>query len=267
MTEIITSSQNKFIKLAGSLKQKKYRSELGLFIVEGIRLVEEASQSNWVVDICIYTEEALQQARVRDLITHLTSKNCQMIQVPATLYDKITDTQEPQGIMAIVKKHAYQLGDLLLDNNNPFFIVLDGLQDPGNVGTVIRTAAAAGCSAVILTKGCTDVFATKAVRASMGSIFNVPIVEGVTSSEVISYMERYGVELLATSLESSNIYFTADFKKSIAIVFGNEGSGVSAQLLDNSHDRLYIPLLGNVESLNVGASAAVILYEVVRQRQ
>ena len=267
MTEIITSPQNKFIKLAASLKQKKYRDELSLFIVEGVRLVEEAAKSNWLIETCIYTTVALEQERVQQIIADLKSKNCRMIQVTAIIYDKITDTIEPQGIMAIAQKNVYRLCDVLTGGENPFFVVLDELQDPGNVGTIIRTAAAAGCTGVILTKGSTDVFANKVVRASMGSIFNVPIFEGLTTSEVIYYFAQHSIDILATSLESSNVYFKVNLNKSIAVVFGNEGNGVSHQLLENAQDRLYIPLLGNVESLNVAASVAVILYEVVRQRQ
>lgn len=267
MTEIITSPQNKFIKLAASLKQKKYRDELSLFIVEGVRLVEEAAQSNWRVETCIYTTEALLQERVQDIIAGLESKNCRMIQVTGSVYDKITDTKEPQGIMAIVEKYTYLLEELLTREKKPFLVVLDEVQDPGNVGTIIRTATAAGCTGVILTKGCADVFANKVVRSSMGSIFHVPIFEGLNTNEMISYLTQHRIDILATSLESSNVYFKVDFNTSVAVVFGNEGNGVSQALLQHAKDRLYIPLLGHVESLNVAASAAVILYEVVRQRQ
>ena len=267
VTEIITSQQNKFIKLAVSLKLKKYRDELGLFIVEGVRLVEEAAQSNWAVETCIYTMEALEQERVQKIITGLTAKNCRMIQVSTLIYDKITDTKEPQGIMAIVEKYTYQISSVLNPRQKPFFVVLDELQDPGNVGTIIRTAAAAGCTGIFLTKGCTDVFSNKVVRGSMGSIFHVPIFEGLTQCQILACFAERDIKLLATSLESSNVYFTVDFTPAIAVVFGNEGNGVSQQLLEHSQDRLYIPLLGQVESLNVAASAAIILYEAVRQRQ
>ena len=267
MTEIISSPQNKLIKLVASLKLKKYRDGLGLFIVEGVRLVEEAARSNWLIETCIYTAVALQQERVQEIIAVLKSKQCRMIEVSAIIYDKITDTKAPQGIMAITQKYTYQLSDVLASGQKPFFVVLDELQDPGNVGTIIRTAAAAGCTGVILTKGCTDVFASKVVRASMGSIFHVPIFEGLTNNEIISCFAHHEIDIMVTSLESSNVYFKVDFNKSIAVVFGNEGNGVSHQLLEHAQDRLYIPLLGQVESLNVAASVAVILYEVVRQRQ
>lgn len=266
MTESVTSPQNKFLKLAASLKRKKYRDELGLFLVEGVRLVEEAAQSSWLVETCIYTVQALKQERVQEILSLLRSKDCRILQVSPALFDKITDTQEPQGIIAIVRKHTYSFNDAL-SKEKPFFVVLDEVQDPGNVGTVIRTAVAAGCSGVILTKGCADVFASKVVRASMGSIFHVPIFENLTTDEVVSYFAEHGITMLATSLQSSKVYFTVDLTVAVAIVFGNEGNGVSQTLLDHAENRLYIPLRGSVESLNVAASAAVILYEAVRQRQ
>ena len=264
--EIITSPQNKFIKTAASLKQKKYRDELEAFLVEGVRLVEEAVQSDWLIETCIYTEESVKQERVQKILAVLETKNCRIIQVPSELYSKVTDTKEPQGIMAIVQKKYQCLEDVLATGTKGFFMVLDEVQDPGNVGTMIRTAAAAGCTGILLTKGCTDVFATKAVRGSMGSIFHVPIFEGLTTDEVISVLNQYNIKIFTTSLESSEVYFKVDFKESIAIVFGNEGNGVTQKLLEKSHKRLYIPLANHVESLNVAASAAIILYEVVRQR-
>ena len=267
MSEIVTSGQNKYIKMAASLKQKKYRDELGLFIVEGIRLVEEAAKSNWLVETCIYTSEAQGEPRVKKILEQLKTKECRTIEVLKTVYDKASETKEPQGLMAIVKKSAHQLVDMLGKDENPLLVVLDEVQDPGNVGTIIRTAAAAGCTGIILTKGCADVFAGKVVRASMGSLFNIPIVEGVTQSEIISYLTQYKIDILATSLEGSRVYFQANLKKSVAVVFGNEGNGVSSHLLQESKERIHIPLVGNVESLNVAASAAVILYEAVRQRQ
>lgn len=264
--EIITSSQNKFIKLAASLKQKKYRDEVGSFLVEGVRLVEEAVRSDWPVEICICNEESTKNQRVQEILASAQLKHCRVIQVSDAIYSKLTDTKEPQGLMAIMKKKLCPLEDMLEAEENGFFILLDNVQDPGNVGTMIRTAAAAGCSGVILTKGCADVFGTKAVRASMGSVFYVPIVEGLTSSEIISRLGQHGTSIFATSLESSKVYSAVDFKPSVAIVFGNEGNGVSREFLEKAQERLYIPLANHVESLNVAASAAVILYEVVRQR-
>jgi len=265
--EVITSSQNKFIKMAASLKEKKFRDDLGLFIIEGVRLVEEAAQANWQVEMCIYITEAKEDKRVQEVLLLLHSKNCRILEVSSAIYGRITEVNQPQGIMAIMKKREYRLADSIADVEKPFFVVLDEVQDPGNVGTIIRTAVAAGCTGIILTKGCADIFAAKVVRASMGSLFHIPIFEGLSQEEVVNYLEKYDIGIMTTSLESSTIYFQVDFNQPVAVVFGNEGNGVGRKLLEKSKERLYIPLLGNVESLNVAASAAIILYEAVRQRQ
>ncbi|SFM23205.1 TrmH family RNA methyltransferase [Pelosinus propionicus] len=265
--EIITSSQNRFIKMVASLKEKKFRDELGLFSIEGVRLVEEAAQANWPVEACIYITGAEEDQRVQAMLVLLQSKNCRIIEVSAAIYGKITEVKQPQGIMAIMKKRENRLVDCLINVQKPLLVVLDEVQDPGNVGTIIRTAAAAGCTGVILTKGCADVFGAKAVRATMGSLFYIPIFEGFSHDEVVNYLNKYDIHILATSLENSTTYFRTDFNRSVAIVFGNEGNGVSKKLTEVAKERLHIPLLGNVESLNVAASAAVILYEAVRQRQ
>jgi len=265
--EIIISSQNKFIKMAASLKEKKYRDELNLFVVEGLRLVEEAANADWQLEACFYITEVKEDKRIQEVLLLLQSKGCRIIEVSATIYGKMTEVKHPQGIMAIMKKYKYKLADSLVGVERPFFVVLDEVQDPGNVGTVIRTAAAAGCTGIFLTKGCADVFAAKVVRASMGSLFHVPIFENLTQEEVVDCLGKYEISILATSLESSTIYFQMDFNKPVAVVFGNEGTGVSRQLLEKSKERVHIPLLGDVESLNVASAAAVILYEAVRQRQ
>lgn len=266
MNEVITSGQNQFIKMAASLKEKKFRDKLGLFMIEGVRLVEEAAHSNWQTEICFYTAGAKEEKRVQEILLVLASRGCRILEITNALYEKITEVKQPQGIMAIIKKQDYTLSDFLIDTGAPFFVVLDEVQDPGNVGTVIRTAAAAGCTGVILTKGCADVFASKVVRASMGSLFYIPIFEGLSQYEVMEYLEKHDIRMLTTSLEASNVYFQVDFKQPVAIVFGNEGNGVSEALLKGTKEQLYIPLSGHVESLNVSASAAVVLYEAVRQR-
>lgn len=266
MAEVITSSQNTLIKMAASLKQKKYRDEAGLFIVEGIRLAEELARSDWQAEVCIYTEEAAHSGRVQAILDILSNKKCRMIIVPPAVYHKITDTEQPQGIMVLAHKRILKFADLLKNWQQPLFVILDKIQDPGNVGTVIRTADASGCTAVVLTRGCADLFSGKTVRATMGSLFHLPVLEGYDNAELITTFKNNDIAILATALESSNIYFKTDFNRPAAIVFGNEGSGVSAEMLRMADSRLYIPILGGAESLNVAVAAGVILYEAVRQR-
>lgn len=267
MSEFISSPANRLIKEVVSLKQKKYRDSLGLFIAEGVRLIEECAVAGWSVATCIYTEAAAARDRTRSLIERLERLNCQLAVVPDSLYNKISDTEQPQGIMVIVKKRQATLESMVAAGENPpLVVVLDGIQDPGNVGTIIRTADAAGCTGVIALKGSADIYAGKTVRASMGSLFHLPVVEGITSLELISWLQRCGVRLLATSLQQSEPYYRTRLTSPVAIVLGNEGQGVSPELLEAADSCVNIPLIGQAESLNVAVAAGIILYEAVRQR-
>lgn len=265
MIESITSLQNKLIKTIASLQQKKYRDDLGLFIAEGIRLAEEAIHSNWEIIYSVY-DETVQNDRLEAIIDALLSKDCKIAKVPSAIFDKVAETKESQGILVVVRKKISSL-DQLTGMKNPVFVVLDSVQDPGNVGAVIRTADAAGCSAVLLTKGCADLFGGKTVRATMGSLFHLPCIAGFTQGELIKSFKQHNIAIFATSLAASEEYFSADFTQPIAIVFGNEGNGVSEEMLRVAESRIHIPIYGQAESLNVAASAAVILYETVRQRR
>nr|NSL49736.1 RNA methyltransferase [Dendrosporobacter quercicolus DSM 1736]SDL49152.1 RNA methyltransferase, TrmH family [Dendrosporobacter quercicolus] len=265
MTGMITSLQNSTVKLAASLKQRKHREATGLFMAEGVRLVEEAIGSNWRIESCLYTEQALANQRVQAIINTLSARDCRLLAVSGAVYAKISDTEQPQGIMTLIRRNSQALSSVL-DTDQALLVILDGLQDPGNLGAVIRTADAAGATAVILTKGCTDLYAGKAVRSTMGSLFHIPLVEGVIYEDLIHLLQEQDIALLATSLASARNYLAADYKQPVAIVFGNEGQGVNPVLLDKAEERIYIPILGRAESLNVAAAAAVILYEAVRQR-
>lgn len=266
MTEVITSLQNDTIKLASSLKQKKQRDATGLFVAEGIRLIEEVCSADWQVNTCFYTEGVSGNKRAELLLDLLQNKHCRMLKVSDAVYKKISDTDQPQGMMAIVKKREHLLSTILAVEK-PFIVILDTIQDPGNLGAIIRTADAAGATGVVLTKGCTDLYSSKTVRATMGSLFHLPIVEGVNSEVLIHSLQERNIHIAATSLTSSSLYYEADFDQPAAVIFGNEGNGVSAELLCKANSRIFIPILGRAESLNVAASAAVILYEAVRQRR
>jgi TrmH family RNA methyltransferase len=266
MIEIITSPQNKLIKQAAALKQKKHREELGLFMVEGVRLCEDFAASDWLGEICLFTREAAKNSRVEAVLAALAAKNCRLAEVPAAIYDKVTDTEQPQGIMVLAAKRRFTFDEMLSKRRAPLIAVLDGIQDPGNVGAMIRTADAVGCSGVVLTTGCADLFAGKTVRATMGSLFHLPIIDGFSRNELLRALTLAGTPLLATALESAQIYHRTDLTGPVAIAFGNEGAGMSQELLDGSALRLYIPIYGAAESLNVATAAAVVLYEAARQR-
>ncbi|VBB08763.1 trna/rrna methyltransferase spou type [Lucifera butyrica] len=267
MAEQIISPQNPLVKMAASLKQKKNRDKYGLFAVEGSRLAEEALKSGWPVEYCFFTAEDSQNERAGKIIEMLQSRSCRMLQISRSLYDKISDTEQGQGVILLIKKRQADIKAVFNNKETSLLIVLDELQDPGNVGTVIRTADAAGCDGVILTPGCADLFSGKTIRASMGSLFHLPVVEAMPKSAVISMLREKKIKLAATALNDADIYFEADLRDSLAIILGNEGQGVSDEMLSAAAVKLHIPLYGQAESLNVAASAAVILYEAARQRR
>jgi TrmH family RNA methyltransferase len=178
----------------------------------------------------------------------------------------MAETKDSQGILLVLEKKASSI-DELMAIEKPVFVVLDSVQDPGNVGTIIRTVDAAGCSAVLMTKGCADLFGGKTVRATMGSLFHIPCITDCTQTELLTRFKEYKIAVFATSLAGAKEYFSVDFSQPAAIVFGNEGNGVSQEMLKAAAAKVHIPIYGQAESLNVAASAAVILYETVRQRR
>ena len=267
MIEDITSPQNSKVKLAASLKQKKYRDEYGLFLAEGLRLCEEAMKSDYQLEFCICNKEEMNYERMQALKERLQQKNCPIYQVNKQLYDKISDTKEPQGILLVIRKKNFCFENLIEKAKKPSIIVLDGIQDPGNLGTIIRTADAAGCSGIIIMKNTVDLFSAKAIRATMGSVFHLPIVLGVEPEKLAMFTAKNDIKLFITALDAkAKSYFEVDYTQGTAIVFGNEGNGVSDELLTKSDEKLFIPMIGDAESLNVSMAASVVMYEGLRQR-
>ena len=267
MSEYISSVANKLIKEIASLKQRKYRDRQGLFLAEGVRLVEECANAGWPVKMCIYTEDAVRRERAQAVIERLSAADCRMVVVSEDIYNKISDTEQPQGIMVILKKRQFSIEQMLLSTDKlPLLVVLDGIQDPGNVGTIIRTADAAGSAGVIALKGSADIYAGKTVRATMGSLFHLPVMEGLSAVELLQNLKQANIKLLATCLQQTDVYYQANFNCPAAIILGNEGQGISPELINAADACLNIPLIGHAESLNVSVAAGVILYEAVRQR-
>ena len=265
--ERITSEANAKIKLAARLQQRKQRAKMGLFVAEGVRLAEMAAASNWQISFALVSEHAVQQPRVRKILARLKEKQVPVGCVSEALYAKASGTEHPQGLLLVLVRKTLTLDALGREAGaRPCYVVLDGVQDPGNLGTILRTADAAGMSGVILLKGCTDAFSPKVVRAAMGSLFYLPLVAEVSREDFFRFAGVERLRLYATALDAAaEPHFAADYTGATGIVFGNEGNGVSRELLDESK-KIYIPMFGRAESLNVAVSSAVVLYEVVRQR-
>ena len=247
---------NAQIKLVRKLAQKKFRNELKLFVAEGLRLCEEVPPAQ--IEFGFYTREFLSDERSKILVERL--KNFAPLEEisPSTL-EKISDTQTPQGILLVVRQKLSTLEEV---SAKKIIAVLDGVQDPGNVGTILRTAAAFDCG-VILLDGSAEIFNPKVIRSSMGAIFYLSLAV-TTCEEFLATMTSRKI-LTAAVDSSAEIYFRHDFTKSpVAIVFGSEAAGVSEKILSVAR-KIFIPMRGHAESLNVATSAAIILSEAVRQ--
>ena len=293
--ELITSVNNQRVKEVANLKQKKYRTESGTFFAEGLRAVQEAVQYADVTEL-FYTEagrldEVLKAAGNVPADTKEKSENkknannnnagtakkrneaangIRMYQVDEKVMAKLSDTKAPQGVLAVIRTPEQNLRQLrpgtASDNNAPV-IILDRVQDPGNLGTIIRTADAVGALGLILLEGCVDAYSPKVVRASMGSLFHLPVVQDVTAEEALTWCYRNGYEPAATALKNAQNVYKADISKKMAFLFGNEANGVAEELQAAAETRLFIPMAGLAESMNVAMAAGIILFEGLRQRK
>lgn len=266
--ERIESETNKKIKLAASLRLKKYRDREGLFIAEGIRLTEMAAQAaEWEAEFCLVTPQTAGQERVQAILAMLQQRNCPVYEIDEALYRKAAHTVEPQGIMILLKMKRMGLEELTGGRHIPLLAVADGLQDPGNAGTLIRSADAAGCTGVVFLENSVDVFSDKVVRSTMGSLFHLPVVMNVKTDVFVDFCHQHHMRILAAALEpEAKYHFALDYTGPSALVFGNEGKGISAELLQAADEKLYIPMMGQAESLNAAMAASIVMYEALRQR-
>jgi TrmH family RNA methyltransferase len=185
--------------------------------------------------------------------------------VPNSLYRKVCDTENPQGILAVARQRQGALEDVLKSGHSFPWVILDSLQDPGNVGTIVRTADAAGVSGIILTEGCADLYAGKTSRATMGSLFHIPVFKA-SVTQCLTFCAQRKIALYATGSDAAINYSDVNLTVPFAIVLGNEGSGVCEEFRRQALLNLKIPIVGRAESLNVSAAAAVLLFEATRQR-
>ena len=244
MNKVITSVKNEKIKGLKKLHQRKYRKQMNAFLVEGEHLMEEALASDWEVKELIVSEEVA----VPDMAKHLP-----VTEVTKQVFKELSFTASPQGMMAVVeiKKEEAVNGEVV--------VLLDAVQDPGNAGTIIRTADAAGADGIILGSGCVDLYNDKVIRATQGSIFHLPIIHADLEEKLLRLKEA-DYRVWATALEKAENYKDLPIPQKTALIFGNEGAGVKESLLEKADERVTIPILGKAESLNVSIAAGVLLY-------
>ncbi len=260
----IQSSQNNTIKEIKALHQKKHRDAQGLYFVEGIRFVYDAIDNEQKINKIIISDKLETLNGGNQLISRISEACSDIYAVPDKLFREISDTQTPQGVLAVLEKRHTDLQATIKAGNA--IVVLDGLQDPGNVGTIIRTADAAGVSAVLMTKGCVDLYSPKVLRSTMGSVFHMPIFENLDITDIIQMLKANDYKVIASHLEGENNYYDEDLACKSAIIVGNEANGINDETAAAADRLVKIPMPGRAESLNASIAAGIMIYELVRQR-
>lgn len=266
--EMITSLQNPQIKRLQQLMERKGREAARTFLVEGVHLVEEALLSESDVVTLVYDMERGLDPVCEQALQRRGEQDIKLIAVSAAVMAKLSETKSPQGVVAEVKQRRLVWEEWLEQHKSQEFLVLllDELQDPGNLGTIMRTAEAAGVDALVLGKGSVDLYNGKVVRSTMGAIFRLPVF--LTSLEgAVAQLRGSGTRILVTTLSEQSVpYDQADYQGSIGIVIGNEARGVSAELVAAASQCVHIPIYGKAESLNAAIAAGIMVYEARRQR-
>ena len=272
MEGTITSKDNKLVREVKQLTLKKFRDQLGKFLVEGPVLISEAINNNAEVKAVFYCEALLsgsedgEDSGSRALIQMLTKLSIPVYAVEHRLFLSLSDTVTPQGILAVVARGGISSRAFFARDPSGSVMVLDRLQDPGNLGSILRTADAAGFLGVIILKGSGDIYAPKVVRATAGSLFRVPVLFTDTPEETLTLLREYEKKILCTSPKAEQAYFDIRMDDGVAIVIGNEASGACEAFVRQCDALVSIPMSGKIESLNAAVSAGILMYETVRQK-
>jgi TrmH family RNA methyltransferase len=260
----ITSPSNPKIKTVVNIRHRKSRVGNASFIIEGPHLIEMALNADTPMSEVFFSEAFSRKKEGQRLLKKLSKHPTGFFEVTDRVFHKLADTETPQGIIAIATCLPLSL-DQLRVKSTALLVVSDGIQDPGNLGTIIRTADASGADAVIILPGTCDVFMQKIIRATAGSLFNIPVVH-TSVNELAAWLRAKKINLAVTAVDAEQSLFEARLDNSVALVFGNEAHGVREELKRAADIVLRIPIYGKAESLNVASAAAICLYEAARQR-
>ncbi len=257
---MITSTSNKQVKNIIQLNKKaKVRRESDQFVVEGIKMFVEAPRE--CMEQIYVSETFISKQDNKDI---LGNRNYEILE--DNVFLAVSDTKTPQGILCIMKQFHYKVEDILM-KKNPHIIVLEDLQDPGNLGTIMRAGEGAGISGVILSNNCVDIYNPKTIRSTMGSIYRVPFVYVEDIKKTVKILKEYKIITYAAHLKQSQNYEKLDLVRPTAFLIGNEGNGLSDELSSMADAYLKIPMAGEVESLNAAIAASILMYETSRQRR
>ena len=261
---MITSTSSSQVKHVVNLQKKaKLRKEEKQFVVEGVKMVSEAPADRLVKVYVSETFKADNEEFLERMNYDSIGKDVLEI-VTDNVFMRMADTQTPQGIMAVVRMKDSSISDMLTDN--PLLILVENLQDPGNLGTILRMGEGAGVTGVVMSSNTVDIYNPKTIRSTMGSIFRVPFVYVQDFSDAVSQCQNAGIKVYAAHLDGKNTYLGEDYREGTAFLIGNEGNGLTDDITKQADTLIRIPMQGEVESLNAAIACTILTYEAVRQR-
>ena len=258
---MITSVTNQKVKRIVQLNKKTgERKKEGVFIAEGTKMFLEAPAG-------ILEEVYISQSFPRDEKTLDKLEHCGYETVSGEVFAKMSDTQSPQGILCVVRQLVYTLDEMMGNGSQPLFLVLENLQDPGNLGTIIRTGEGAGVSGIIMSRDTVDIYNPKTIRATMGSVYRVPFLYTEDIHGTVRQMQKEGIGIYAAHLKGRKCYDECDYRKPSAFLIGNEGNGLTEETAELADTYIRIPMAGQLESLNAAVASALLLYAAEGQRR
>lgn len=262
-SKTITSFSNPQIKNVAALRERKAREASGLTVVEGVREISAAVAAQVPVKELYVCREFFADRGEEKLLKQL-GPDVNAFEVPRAVFEKISYGDRQEGVLAVCAPKVYQLKDLKL-KDNPLVVILESVEKPGNLGAVLRSCDGAGVDALFLCGQVTDVYNPNVIRASIGTVFNIPVIVS-GNEEIAGFLKKSKIRSAAAAVEAKTVYAQADLKGAIAIVLGSEQDGLSEFWLKNSQVQVKIPMMGKADSLNVSTTAAILIYEALRQR-
>ncbi|GAB7256307.1 TrmH family RNA methyltransferase [Polaribacter sp. OB-PA-B3] len=258
----ITSIQNTYVKDLLKLQEKsRERKKKGLFIIEGKREITLAIAANYNFDTVLFVEEIISEKE----ILHLFNENIHRIKISTEVYQKLAYRDSTEGIIAVTKSKNFSLNSIKFSSKKPLILVAEGIEKPGNIGAILRTADAANADAVFIANPKSDMYNSNIIRSSVGCVFTNQIAVG-SSEEIITFLLENNIKIFATTLQNSNEYYKENYTDGAAIVVGTEATGLTEIFRKNATQNINIPMQGKIDSMNVSVAAAIVLFEAKRQR-
>lgn len=261
----ITSIHNQFIKDYLKLQEKSsFRKKEGQFIIEGIKEIQLAVKGNYQLKSLLFCPTIISQTAFEQLFV-IDDEKTDVLEISIEVYQKIAYRATTEGVLALAINKSHQLSDLKLTTKNPLILIAEAPEKPGNIGALLRTADAANLDAVIIANTKTDLYNPNIIRSSVGGVFTNQIAIG-TTSEIINFLKENQINIFCAELNAAIPYHTVNFKNASAIVVGTESTGLSDDWLKSAHQNIIIPMAGEIDSMNVSVSAAILIFEAKRQR-